>query len=251
MDTSVGEHPRTPSELEELKEEFIAKNFWKRAMFWEDLALFVKAELDKHLKLQDPVVHSTSTYRVKTKESLRGKIERLQKQGKCQDLASFENVRWDTAGVRVCLYFPCQKSQVKTFIESYELFEVVPASSEQPARVFSERGYRMKNPEIRPYEERMGYYEADHYCIRLRRAFEGFRVKGYAGEQVEIQVRTVLMDAWAEIRHDLDYKHILGSATGEELRVLDAIKGSIMSCEILQDHLFVLRKQQVESDAER
>ena len=66
MDTSVGEHPRTPSELEEVKEEFIAKNFWKRAMFWEDLALFVKAELDKHLKLQDPVVHSTSTYRVKT-----------------------------------------------------------------------------------------------------------------------------------------------------------------------------------------
>ena len=252
MDTSVGEHPRTPSELEEVKEEFIAKNFSKRAMFWEDLALFVKAELDKHLKQQDPVVHSTSTYRVKTKESLRGKVERLQKQGKCQDLASFENVRWDTAGVRVCLYFPCQKSQVKTFIESHELFEVVPASSEQPARVFSERGYRMKNPETRPYDERMGYYEADHYSIRLRRdPFEGARVKGYYNEQVEIQVRTVLMDAWAEIRHDLDYKHILGSATGEELRVLDAIKGSIMSCEILQDHLFILRKQHVESDAER
>ncbi|CAN9188222.1 unnamed protein product [Alternaria alternata] len=198
MDTSVGEHPRTPSELEEVKEEFIAKNFSKRAMFWEDLALFIKAELDKHLKQQDPI-----------------------------------------------------KSQVKTFIESYELFEVVPDSSEQVARVFSERGYRMKNPEIRPYEERMGYYEADHYCIRLRSDHEGVSVTGYDDEQVEIQVRTVLMDAWAEIRHDLDYKHILMSATGEELRVLDAIKGSIMSCEILQDHLFILRKQHVESDVER
>ncbi|CAN9113616.1 unnamed protein product [Alternaria alternata] len=251
MDTSVEERPRTPSKLEEVKEEFIAKNFSKRAMFWEDLALFIKAELDKHLKQQDPIVHSTSTYRIKTKESLRGKVERLQKQGKCQDLASFENVRWDVAGVRVCLYFPCQKSQVKTFIESYELFEVVPDSSEQVARVFRERGYRMKNPEIRPYEERMGYYEADHYCIRLRSDHEGVSVTGYDDEQVEIQVRTVLMDAWAEIRHDLDYKHILMSATGEELRVLDAIKGSIMSCEILQDHLFILRKQHVESDVER
>lgn len=251
MDTSAGEHPSTPSKLEELKEEFIAKNFSKRTTFWENLALFVKAELDKHLKQQNPVVHSTSTYRVKTEESLRGKVERLQKQGKCQDLASFENVRWDIAGVRVCLYFPCQKSQVKAFIESYELFEVVPDSSQQTARVFSERGYQIKNPETRPYEERMGYYEADHYCIRLRSDHERVKVTGYDHEQVEVQVRTVLMDAWAEIRHDLDYKHILGSANGEELRVLDAIKGSIMSCEILQDHLFMLRKQHVESDAER
>ena len=77
MDTSAGEHPSTPSKLEELKEEFIAKNFSKRTTFWENLALFVKAELDKHLKQQNPVVHSTSTYRVKTEESLRGKVERL------------------------------------------------------------------------------------------------------------------------------------------------------------------------------
>ncbi|KAF3003623.1 hypothetical protein E8E13_007526 [Curvularia kusanoi] len=210
MDKSLGEHPRAPSTLEEeVKEEFIAKNFSKRATFWEDLALLVKTELDKHLKQQIPVVHSTSIYRIKTKESLRG----------------------------------------KDVIESSGLFEVIPDSQEQAARLFHEHGHKMKNHEIRPYQERMGYYEAQHYCIRLKNDCKG--VSGYDDELVEIQVRTVLMDAWAEVRHDMDYKAIMGSATGDELRVLDAIKGSIMSCEILQDHLFVLRKQHLERDAER
>jgi ppGpp synthetase/RelA/SpoT-type nucleotidyltranferase len=249
MDSSAKEQTNTLEELAHAKEEFISARLSKGERFWKDLAVFVQEEL-KLLQQEDPVVHATYTYRVKTKKSLRGKIERLQKLGQCHTLSSFENIRWDVAGVRVCLYFPIQKSQVKSFIESHGVFEVIPYSLEQSAKAFRERTYQMKNPKIRPYEERMGYYEADHYCVRLRTDHERVNIPDYANEEIEIQVRTVLMDAWAEIRHDLDYKHILGAANEEELRVLDAIKGSIASCEILQDHLFMLRKQHVKSDTE-
>lgn len=74
------------------------------------------------------------------------------------------------------------------------------------------------------------------------------KIPNYGGEEIEIQVRSVLMDAWAEVRHDLEYKQILGFPREEELRVLDAIKGSIASCEIMQDHLLILRKQRMQAD---
>lgn len=57
------------------------------------------------------------------------------------------------------------------------------------------------------------------------------------------------MDAWAEVRHDLDYKHILGHPGEDELRVLDAIKGKIASCEIMQDHLLRLRDERIQVDS--
>ncbi|KAF2439930.1 hypothetical protein P171DRAFT_524967 [Karstenula rhodostoma CBS 690.94] len=206
---------KTPAH--DAKEQFL-QSYEDRLNLWEALAVFVENEL-KHLSKEDPPVNAVYSHRVKSKESLAGKIEKRQALGECLTLESIQQTRWDIAATRICLYFPCQS---------------------QSAKPFRGRDYIPKNLEHRPYQERMGYYEADHYWIRLRRDLvEG--ISGYNGEEIEIQVRTMLMDAWAEVRHDLDYKHILGHPGEDELRVLDAIKGSITACEIMQDQLFMLR----------
>ncbi|KAL9117994.1 MAG: hypothetical protein Q9187_005464 [Circinaria calcarea] len=276
VETTVEQQGTASNTAEQAKLEFIQEVLNKRVEFeengvkkkgeilWRVLATFVLEEL-KRLKEQDPVVDATYSSRVKENGSLQGKIERMQKSKKCQTLDSIREMRWDIAATRICLYFPCQLLQVKNFIEQNEHFEIIPYTPEDedkdteprpteylPAKPFREREYIMRDPETRPYMERMGYYEADHYWIRLKKTHPKVseKIPNYDDEAIEIQVRTVLMDAWAEIRHDLDYKHILGYPSGDELRVLDAIKGTIASCEIMQDHLFKLREQRIKRDCE-
>ena len=219
------------SEAARAKDDFVKAKFEKGADFWENLATFVYNEL-KYLGKGDPIVDATYNYRVKTEKSLQDKIKKMQRSGKCQTLESIQNIRWDIAGTRVCLYFPSQVTQVRSFIEQHKLFEVIPHNSNQPAKPFRERAHKMSDQDTGPYEERMGYYEADHYWIRLRKGESEVKEKlpEYDGEEIEIQVRLVLMDAWAEIRHDLEYKHILGYPGEDELRVLDAISQGIGSC---------------------
>jgi ppGpp synthetase/RelA/SpoT-type nucleotidyltranferase len=235
-----------PGTAHEAKVNFL-NNYELRMELWEKLATFVESEL-KFLSNVIPPVSAVYSHRVKSRQSLTGKIEKQQASGDCLTLESIQQKRWDIAATRICLYFPCQSNQVRDFIEHHMRFEVLPDTSGQSAKSFRGREYIPKDQECRPYEERMGFYEADHYWIRLRKDLVQEQIPGYNGEEVEIQVRTMLMDAWAEVRHDLDYKHILGYPGEDELRVLDAIKGSITACEIMQDQLFVLRQQRIEND---
>lgn len=232
---------------------------------WHGLVKFFLDELGD-MKEQDPVVYAVCTSRVKEEDSLRRKIKRLQEEEqKGLTRESLREMHWDIAGTRVCLYFPRQLSQVRKFIEDNEHFQVIPQKLKNRHRgteplptefvttkEFREHGYTMKNQETRPYKERMGYYNAHHYWIRLKRTPKvQKRLPNYDDEVCEIQIRTVLMDAWAEVRHDLDYKHILGYPSEGELRALDAIKGVITSCEIMQDHLFMLREQRITRDTQQ
>jgi ppGpp synthetase/RelA/SpoT-type nucleotidyltranferase len=235
-----------PDTAHDAKVKFL-EGYEVRMELWEKLASFVESEL-KLLINEDPPVSAVYSHRVKSRQSLTGKIEKQQASGDCLTLESIQQRRWDIAATRICLYFPCQSKQVRKFIELHKLFEVLPDTSGQSAKPFRGRLYVPKDQEYRPYEERTGFYEADHYWIRLRRDIVQEQIPGYDGEEVEIQVRTMLMDAWAEVRHDLDYKHILGYPGEDELRVLDAIRGSITACEIMQDQLFVLRQQRLEND---
>jgi ppGpp synthetase/RelA/SpoT-type nucleotidyltranferase len=95
----------------------------------------------------------------------------------------------DLAGVRVITFFPSTVSQICELVqEEFEIIERVDhtASAER--------------------EERLGYLSV-HYLVRLgnnRSKLSEYRK--YLGLTVEIQVRTVLQHAWAEIEHDIRYK---------------------------------------------
>jgi putative GTP pyrophosphokinase len=95
----------------------------------------------------------------------------------------------DLAGIRVITFFPSTVEQIGKLIQSeFQVLERVDhtASAEQ--------------------EERLGYLSV-HYIVKLgtnRSSLSEY--KKFAGLTAEIQVRTVLQHAWAEIEHDIRYK---------------------------------------------
>lgn len=105
---------------------------------------------------------------------------------------------------------------------------------------------------MRPYEERFGYYPGVYFSIRLAPdVIDQKQVLEYADEPIEVQVRTVLIDAWAEVHHDLVYQVLGGHnhLNSEELRVLDSLKGLTATGELLLEHLHLAHRKRRERDS--
>jgi len=95
----------------------------------------------------------------------------------------------DLAGVRVINFFQVQWVRYAKLIQ--EEFEVIE---------------RVDHTASAQREQRLGYLSV-HYLVRLggnRRKLSEY--KKFDGLIAEIQVRTVLQHAWAEIEHDIRYK---------------------------------------------
>jgi putative GTP pyrophosphokinase len=95
----------------------------------------------------------------------------------------------DLAGVRVIAFFPSVVHEICHLIQ--EELEVIE---------------RVDHTESAEREQRLGYLSV-HYLVRLgnnRKKLSEY--KKFDGLIAEIQVRTVLQHAWAEIEHDIRYK---------------------------------------------
>lgn len=95
----------------------------------------------------------------------------------------------DKAAVRIITYFLSTVNEVCAIVE--EQFEIV----EKDERINSE-------------PDRLGY-QSVHYLIKYSPARYNLpEYRRYSGLIAEIQVRTILQHAWAEIEHDIQYKAI-------------------------------------------
>jgi len=97
----------------------------------------------------------------------------------------------DLAGVRIITFFPRAVDEVDGIIESE--FEVIEKSDKS---------------DILREEERFGY-QSVHYLVKLKA--NRIALPEYCqfdGLIAEIQVRTILQHAWAEIEHDIQYKSV-------------------------------------------
>jgi putative GTP pyrophosphokinase len=95
----------------------------------------------------------------------------------------------DLAGVRVITFFPRSVEEVGECVR--EEFEVVEHIDHTAAR---------------QQEEKLGYLSV-HYIVKLtepRTRLPEYR--RFEGLKAEVQVRTVIQHAWAEIEHDIQYK---------------------------------------------
>ena len=102
----------------------------------------------------------------------------------------------DLAGVRVITYFLNTEADIDQIITAE--FEVVEKTD---------------RTEVLRREERLGYHSV-HYLVRLKRNRHRLPEYGrFAGLVAEIQVRTVLQHAWAEIEHDIQYKSTIALPT--------------------------------------
>lgn len=138
----------------------------------------------KNLILNKDISCNAINSRLKDRNSLSEKIDR--KDGKYSDLKELT----DIAGVRVITYYAEDVEKVADIVECE--FKVDHDNSID------------KGKALEP--DRFGYCSV-HYVVEMND--ERLKLKEYqlfAGLKCEIQIRTVLQHAWAEIEHDLGYK---------------------------------------------
>jgi putative GTP pyrophosphokinase len=149
---------------------------------YEDLCDEVIYTLKKALQTNDVKIHSMfpRETKIKTFESFFGKVVT---KGILQN--EFDAIE-DIAGVRViCLYRADLRNIENVISESFELLE----SDTSRTRTEAPFGY-----------------SSDHYIVKFGKSCSGPRYDNIKELKCEIQVRTILMDAWATVSHHVDYK---------------------------------------------
>lgn len=95
----------------------------------------------------------------------------------------------DMAGIRIITYFPSTQVDIDKMIEAE--FRIIEKSD--------------KGAEL--IEEDKFGYKSIHYLVKIHKKRASLpEYSQYADSIAEIQVRTILQHAWAEIEHDIQYK---------------------------------------------
>ncbi|KAI1271646.1 hypothetical protein F5Y07DRAFT_382258 [Xylaria sp. FL0933] len=188
--------------------------------------------------LEETGVAGNVTGRVKTNESL---MKKLRKRSLVKAYLNHETImsdQLDFVGLRIALYFPDQRECVIKMLKDKFVY--------QSTRPF-ERDWKPHEPGI--YQNMFGQYAANHIwvCLHGRDRDSGGK---YASNRLEIQLRSVLMDAWAGISHDLEYKALSGDLTVTELKLLDALKGHVEVGELMLEQLHRVHRKRIETENE-
>ncbi len=122
------------------------------------------------------------TYRIKNFDSFWRKIQRKKFYNE-----PFEKIN-DICGLRIIHYYPLDYKKI-TEIINQELF-VIETIDKQEELKFNQFGYR-----------------STHFIVKIKQDWTNApNYRGLDNIICEIQVRTILMHAWAEIEHELAYK---------------------------------------------
>jgi putative GTP pyrophosphokinase len=157
--------------------------------FYEDVASVVARVLQECVRKRGIKVHSVQ-HRAKDPASLERKatIPSDSDPDTPKYLDPLKDIT-DLAGVRVITHFPSSVKEIDRLIT--EEFDVIERSDKSVKLV---------------EEERFGY-QSIHYLVRIES--DRARLAEYerfSDAIAEIQVRTILQHAWAEIEHDIQYK---------------------------------------------
>lgn len=149
-------------------------------------ALSLKSLLNTLIRNEELSIHSLDS-RVKTRKSLEGKITKKNKYKSIGDIT-------DIVGIRIITHYSDDVDKIAELVESEFIID-------------SENSID-KRVSIEP--EKFGYLSL-HYIVSLNEARTSLKeYEVYKEIKAEIQIRSILQHAWAEIEHDIGYK----SATG-------------------------------------
>lgn len=177
MPSDATDHPEEERVWKERPD--VIKRFLRERPRYEDLCGEVAYILEKRLR-EGGVEFSAVTRRAKTLESFAEKTSRKKYEDPFSEMT-------DMAGVRVVYLYTSDFARIEEVIRSeFEVVEKVDKVSEQGADKFG--------------------YGAVHFLVRLGRKSSGARYDDLKSLTCEVQVRTVLQDAWAIIDHHLAYK---------------------------------------------
>jgi len=150
---------------------------------YRDFAENCESLLGKLLSVERYRVHSV-TSRLKDRDRLEDKLRREGKYYK--QLCDVT----DTAGVRIITHFEDEVDKIGTLVERE--FKVDPERSIDKRKVLD--------------PDRFGYLSLHYICGLHADRLKLSENRRYAGLPCEIQIRSILQHAWAEIEHDLGYK---------------------------------------------
>lgn len=172
-----------------------AINWYRRnRSLYKSLASKVEAIIEENLEQSKMQYHSV-TSRGKSLKSFTAKAQ----SGKYGDP---QNEIKDMAGIRVITYLESDVQKVATMIEN--LFDIDKTNSLDQAQLLG--------------SDRLGYRSV-HYVAKFdkrRRKLPEYKV--YEDLPFEIQIRSLLQHAWAEIEHDRNYKFSGKLPTGLQRR---------------------------------
>jgi len=148
--------------------------------------LNLKAEVEvilrEALKENDIIFHSIES-RVKSVNSFRNKALREKYENPVKEIT-------DLVGIRIITLFEKEIHQISDIIK--DLFKIDYERSEDKSDLLD--------------ADKMGY-KSIHYIAELSSdKITATELEGFAGVKFEIQIRSILQHAWAEIEHDRNYK---------------------------------------------
>lgn len=189
-------------ELDQRREEFL-KDYVKDRELYQRYADSVLDLIKATLKKMNIEIAYASA-RSKTYESLRNKCLKSK-------YTDFRNQIMDLAGVRIVVYLRDDISIVTNVIEN--LFSVRKEDSGDKLELLG--------------VNKMGYLSV-HYIITLKEDMINPSNSEFKNKKCEVQVRTVLEDAWSQIFHDRQYKTAATTTISEDLkRRTNLISGSL------------------------
>jgi ppGpp synthetase/RelA/SpoT-type nucleotidyltranferase len=142
----------------------------------------IEVILKESLNEKDIIFHSIES-RVKTVESFKEKAGREKYGDPINEIT-------DLTGIRIITLFEKEIHKISDIIK--ELFEIDYEKSEDKSDLLD--------------ADKMGY-KSIHYIAELsRNKISATELESFEGFKFEIQIRSILQHAWAEIEHDRNYK---------------------------------------------
>jgi ppGpp synthetase/RelA/SpoT-type nucleotidyltranferase len=185
--------------------------FLEKKSDYKKLCREVKHTLKKKLE-NSGIGISTISSRAKKWKSFWEKIKRKGYKNPFEEVTDF-------AGARVVHLYAQDADKIKKIIEEeFEILNIVDKIDQNGKNVFG--------------------YSAIHFIVKLRKTTSGPRYDELKDLCCEIQVRTVLQDAWAIIEHYLGYKKNIPSALQRKLNRLAGL------LEVADDQFEQVRKSQ-------
>lgn len=173
------------NKLETVKEKY-EESFQAKKPSYEKLALNIKLNLEALLK-ENSIDFMEVNYRIKESDSFCEKICRKEKEKNITIDNPFEEVQ-DICGIRIICYYVIDLKKIDRIIRKN--FQIIDSE--------------YKNEKLK--ENEFGYL-SNHYIVKLKEEWLKLPIlKGLENWMAEIQVRTILMHAWADISHKLNYK---------------------------------------------
>ena len=185
---------------------------------YEKLSEEVAYIVDKCVQGQE-IEYAAVTHRVKTLESFCEKVLRKAYEKPLEETT-------DVAGVRVVYLYPSDRARLEAVVEKQF--------------ILVEKVDKIEKDDV----ERFGY-GAIHYLVKLGKKSSGARYDDLKDLVCEIQVRTILQDAWALVAHHLSYKKE-SDVPPELRRKLNALSGLFETADDQFDRLRAERTEYAE-----